>query len=178
MTPACIAFGQRVLTAEMIRGARVLEVGAYDVNGSFRPLAATLGPAEYLGADITPGPRVDVICDAASLEARFGPQSFDVVITTEMLEHVEDWRAVSRNLKAVLRLGGWLVLTTRAPGFARHDWPGDHWRYTEMDLQTIFGDLEIVECIEDRSDMGAFLLARRVGELREPEPGFDPHPVS
>lgn len=177
MTPACMAFGRRVLTAEMIAGARVLEVGAYDVNGSFRPLAEALGPAEYLGVDIVSGPRVDMICHAASLERQFGPESFDVVITTEMLEHVADWRAVSRNLKAVLRTGGWLVLTTRAPGFARHDWPGDHWRWTESDLRTVFGDLDIVECTQDMADMGAFLLARRVGELHEPDPGFEPHPV-
>ncbi len=177
MTPACLAFGQRVLTADMIRGARVLEVGACDVNGSFRPLAEALGPAEYVGVDITPGPRVDLICDATELEGRFGQASFDVVITTEMLEHVEDWRTVIRNLKAVLRPGGWLVLTTRAPGFARHDWPADHWRYTEADLRAMFGDLDIIECVEDRSDMGAFLVARRVGEPVEPQGGFCPHPV-
>lgn len=162
----------------MIRGARVLEVGAHDVNGSFRPLAESFAPAEYLGVDITPGPGVDVICDAGSLVDRFRSGSFDVVITTEMLEHVADWRTVARNLKAVLRVGGWLVLTTRAPGFARHDWPSDHWRYTEDDVRIIFGDLDIVECVEDRSDMGAFLLARRtVGDLREPDAGFAPHPV-
>lgn len=177
MTPACLAFGRRVLSPDIIRGARVLEVGAFDVNGSFRPLAEALGPREYLGVDITSGPGVDMIVDAADLVTTLGACSFDVVITTEMFEHVADWRTVARNLKAVLRPGGWLILTTRAPGFARHDWPSDHWRYTEADLRTIFGDLEIIECIEDREDRGAFLLARRNGRLREPGFGFVPHPV-
>lgn len=178
MTPACLAFGRRVLTPDRIAGARVLEVGARDVNGSFRPIAEALGPALYVGVDIAPGPGVDLICDAVELAARFGAASFDVVITTEMLEHVADWQAVAWNLVAVLRPGGWLILTTRAPGFARHDWPEDHWRYTAEDLRAIFGDLEIVECTEDRDDMGAFLLAQRVGdEFRGPSPDFAPHPV-
>lgn len=177
MTPACMAFGGRVLTAAEVAGKRVLNVGAFDVNGSFLSLIDPLGPAEYVGVDIQSGPGVDQLCDARDLAATFGAESWDIVISTEMLEHVEDWRTVARNLKAVLRIGGLLILTTRAPGFARHDWPGDHWRYTDADLREIFGDLEVLECTEDRADMGAFLAARRVGAIREPGPGFMPHLV-
>ena len=90
MTPACLTFGRRALTAAEVAGARVLNVGAFDVNGSFRTLVDPLGPAEYIGVDIQPGPGVDQICDARALMATFGAESFDVVISTEMLEHVAD----------------------------------------------------------------------------------------
>jgi len=36
----------------------------------------------------------------------FGINKFDVVISTEMLENVKDWRIVINNLKEVLKPGG------------------------------------------------------------------------
>jgi len=39
---------------------------------------------------------------AENLIKRFGPESFDVVIATELLEHVIDWRRVINNMKTVL----------------------------------------------------------------------------
>lgn len=177
MTPACIAFGRRVIDPAEIAGRRVLEVGAFDVNGSFRPFVEAMAPASYIGVDIQPGRGIDEICDASGLVERYGHESFDVVITTEMIEHVLDWRTVAWNLKSVLRMGGLLVLTTRAPGFARHDWPGDHWRYTRDDLLAIFGDLSVGECIEDRTDLGAFIVASRHGPVSMPPADFLPHVV-
>jgi SAM-dependent methyltransferase len=158
---AGIAFGSRVLTRERVAGRDVLEVGSLDVNGSVRPHAEALGPASYVGVDIAAGPRVDVVLDATELVSRFGRDSFDVVITTEMLEHVRDWRPVIHNLKGVLRPGGYLVVTTRSIGFPYHGYPYDFWRYEPEDMQAIFGDLEIVELERDPDSPGVFMLARR-----------------
>jgi SAM-dependent methyltransferase len=112
-----IAFGEAVLTKAMIAGRDVLEVGATDVNGSLRPFVESLGPGRYVGVDIAPGPRVDEVVDASKLVERFGADAFDVVLTTEMVEHVRDWRTVVRNLKRVVRPGGLLLVTTRSLGF-------------------------------------------------------------
>ena len=69
----------------------------------------SLGPARYVGVDIRIGPRVDEVVDASDLVQRIGSASFDAVFTTEMLEHVRDWRTVVSNLKRVLRPGGVLL---------------------------------------------------------------------
>lgn len=167
---SCIAFGERSLDAKIVRGRDVLEVGALDVNGSLRPWVETLEPARYVGVDLTPGRGVDEVVDATSLVSRFGRESFDVVITTEMVEHTRDWRTVVGNLKGVLRPGGHLLLTTRSPGFAYHAWPHDFWRYTPDDMRRIFADLEIVTVEPDSPAAGVFVLARRPEAFAEQTP--------
>src|SRR4029079_10383517 len=110
-----IEFGARMLTAERVAGRDVIDVGALDVNGSLRPVVEPLGPGRDLGGDIEKGAGGDQGAPAESLVSRYGREAFDVVITTEMVEHTRDWQTVVTNLKGVLRPGGLLLLTTRSP---------------------------------------------------------------
>jgi SAM-dependent methyltransferase len=160
-TRSCIAFGERALSAALVNGSDVLEVGSLDVNGSLRPWVESLRPARYIGVDLVEGPGVDQVVDVGRLVHHFGCESFDIVVTTEMLEHVRDWRTAVRNLKGVLRPGGHLLLTTRSPGFPYHAWPYDFWRYEPADIRQIFDDLELLAVEPDPQDPGVFVLARR-----------------
>jgi SAM-dependent methyltransferase len=162
-----IAFGEAVLTKEMIAGHDVLEVGSLDVNGSLRPYVESLGPARYIGVDIALGPRVDEVVDASKLVDRFGPDAFDVVITTEMVEHIRDWRTVVHNLKGVVRPGGLLLVTTRSIGFPYHGFPYDFWRYEPEDMRAIFADFEMVALERDSASPGVFVLARKPALYKE-----------
>ena len=94
-------------------------------------MRAVLGPAvaSYFGVDIRPGKGVDEVLDVARLRERFGPEVFDLVTSTEMLEHCHDWQDALYQMLSVLRPGGLLLLTTRSPGFPLHDHPADHWRF-------------------------------------------------
>ena len=67
---------------EEVRGKKILEMGARDVNGSFRPIVESWGPAEYVGVDIEVGRGVDVMCPADHIVKRFGKDRFDVVLCT------------------------------------------------------------------------------------------------
>ncbi|MEZ0346221.1 MAG: methyltransferase domain-containing protein [Infirmifilum sp.] len=62
-------------------------------------------PREYVGVGIEPGLFVDVLAPAEGLVERFGEDSFDVVISTELLEHVREWRLAVSNMKRVLKPG-------------------------------------------------------------------------
>ncbi len=171
-SPNCVEFVARSLGPADVGGRRVLEVGSYDVNGSVRAIAREAGAGSYLGVDIVPGPGVDEICEAGELLSRYGPGSFDVVISTEMLEHVEDWRRVVENLKGVLAPEGLLVLTTRSPGFAFHGYPLDFWRFSADDMRRIFADMRIEKLESDAPEVpGVFLRARRI-------PGANPTDLS
>ena len=97
---------------EEFKGKRVLEVGSKYVNGSVRPLIERFcTPREYVGVDIEAGKFVDVILPAEKLVEYFGPESFDVVISTELLEHVQNWRLVINNMKSVLKCDGYIYIS-------------------------------------------------------------------
>lgn len=166
MTPSTMDFGRRHIHRDEVIGKRVLEVGAYDVNGSFRSIAQSYGPAEYVGIDIAPGPGVDRVCNALDAPTMFG--EFDVVICTEVMEHEQDWRGLVRALKELVRIGGILMVTTRSPGFAYHPYPEDYWRFTLDDFRAIFADM-VIEALEaDPAQPGVFLRARRTNGIMEP----------
>lgn len=167
MHPSVMDFLKSHLSREEISGKRVADIGSQDVNGTPRPVVLPLKPAAYVGVDSAPGPGVDVVCDAEALKEKFGDGSFDVVISTEMLEHVEDWRPVVRQLKAIVKPGGLLLVTTRSPGFPYHPYPIDVWRYTLADFRAIFQDMEILAVCNDWQVQGVFLKARKPEKFSE-----------
>jgi hypothetical protein len=125
-------------------------------------------PLKYVGVDLAAGPGVDEICSADGLLSRYGSKSFDVVVSTETLEHVRDWRKAVHNLKQIVSEYGLLILTTRSQGFPFHGYPYDYWRYSEEDFAHIFGDLEIEVLQSDAvSDPGVFLRARKPASFSE-----------
>lgn len=143
-------------------GLDVLEVGSQDVNGSPREVIGPHKPKKYVGVDFAPGKGVDLVMDVKDLTSYFGAESFDVVISTEMLEHAIDWRVAVAQMKSVLRPEGLLILTTRGPGFPYHGYPHDYWRFTINDFQIIFADMAIWALDQDEpSTPGVLLKARK-----------------
>jgi SAM-dependent methyltransferase len=156
-----LAFVMTHISEADVASKKVLEVGSFDVNGSSRGMIELLAPSSYIGVDMRPGPKVDRICNASDLVVTFGVESFEVVVSTEMLEHVEDWRGAISNMKRVLAPGGILLLTTRSPGFPLHDHPGDYWRFTKQDALEIFSDMEEIDVAEDPMFPGILVRAKK-----------------
>jgi SAM-dependent methyltransferase len=158
-----VEFVDAALPAQLIQAKRVLEVGALDINGSARQILVPKGPSLYLGIDIRHGPGVDLICSLDEAPSRFGSGSFDVVVCTEVLEHVRDWRAAVAALKELLRPGGRLLVTTRSAGFPLHDFPGDFWRFSVSDMRAMLGEMTDLEVMTDPDAPGVFAVAVRPG---------------
>lgn len=104
--------------AAISAGARVLDAGAG--QGRYRPLLAhteyrAQDFAAYEGTDSGPLPEdwayvaLDYVCDITAIPVE--DASFDVVLCTEVLEHVPDPLAALRELTRVLRPGGTLLVT-------------------------------------------------------------------
>jgi SAM-dependent methyltransferase len=145
---------------EEFHGKRILDVGPR--NASVRPfIERFLRPKEYIGVDVKHGKYVDLIVPAERLVKYFGPESFDAVIATELLEHVLDWRCVINNMKTVLRKGGCMYITTRSLGYPYHGYLCDLWRYELEDMLKIFSDFHMVVLKKDLETPGIFLKARK-----------------
>ncbi|TRU53795.1 MAG: methyltransferase domain-containing protein [Microcystis aeruginosa Ma_QC_Ca_00000000_S207] len=152
---------------EDVRGKEIIEVGSHDVNGSLRSILHDFKPVKWLGVDIEQGLGVDEICSVYSLVERFGSESFDTVICTEMIEHVQDWRKAIWNMGTILKPNGVLFITTRSQGFPYHGYPYDFWRYELEDMENIFSNMIIESLIEDTTAPGVFMKARKPSSFTE-----------
>ncbi|WP_246253002.1 class I SAM-dependent methyltransferase [Acidianus brierleyi] len=157
-----IEFVVNEIQCEEFQGKRVIEVGSKYVNGSVRPFIEKFcKPKEYTGVDIEEGKFVDVVLPADKLVEKFGENSFDVLVSTETLEHVKDWRTIINNMKLIVKPMGYIYITTRSFGFPYHGYPYDFWRYEIEDMEKIFSDFEIIKLTKDPLKPGVFLKARK-----------------
>jgi len=140
---------KRHLEAEVKRSPeqlRVVEVGSRRFRGAqwwadFRKLALDLG-CRYKGTDFMAGPNVDMVVDLSKPDGavellRKTSRLADVVLCTEVLEHVWDPGGLLRGILQVLKPHGLLVLTTLF-AFPIHNHPEDFWRFTPFCLERMF----------------------------------------
>lgn len=91
---------------------RVVEFGALNVNGS--PRSKFDEPTEYIGVDAQAGDGVDI----RALTHEYQNGEFDVVVSTEMLEHDPYWDLSFNNMLHMVKIGGSLIMTCAGP--SRH----------------------------------------------------------
>lgn len=89
----------------------------------------------WIGLDVPGNPTADAHGSAESLP--FGNESFDVILCTEVLEHLSEPSAAVAEMARVLRPGGHVILSTPLY-FPIHEEPYDFFRYTPYGLQYLF----------------------------------------
>ena len=99
-----------------------------DVGGKGKPYACCFAGrvAHHYVLDVAPAYSVDVAGDARIMP--FSDASMDVVLATQVLEHIPDPIAVIGEIRRVLKPGGTLLLSVPSI-FPQHGSPGDYWRY-------------------------------------------------
>ncbi len=122
----------------------ILDVGCGDqpYYPIFEPVAR-----DYTGADIAPGPGVRYVCTAEELTVP--DASFDVVLATQVLEHVEDPHRSLSEMCRVSRPGGLVMFTTHGV-WPFHPTPNDYWRWTHEGLKKLVAGVEGLEVVEIR----------------------------
>ncbi len=95
-----------------------------------------------LTVDIDSKRKPEVIADAHHLP--FENNSFEIILCTEVLEHVKNPQEVINEFYRVLMPGGRVILTTRFV-YPIHDAPNDFWRFTKYGLMELFKNWEIIE---------------------------------
>lgn len=125
-------------------GDDVLEVGSrMHRPGCWWIVNRDLARGQWTGMDMQPGENVDVVADLHSLPDEWVGR-FSGVLCSEVMEHVaRPWIALPK-LRAVIRPGGWLVVTTLF-AFPEHGYPDDFYRYTQSGLRLLLEDAGFVD---------------------------------
>lgn len=162
MHGSVMAWTQRKVVELGIGAWPTLEVGSYNVNGSVRDYFT----GAYVGVDMAEGPGVDKVMNAEALE--YADDEWDVVISTEVLEHCErPWKAMAE-MARVCAQGGYVMVSARGfderGAFALHEYPWDLWRYGPgcMERLAVGVGLEVIECVADPECPGWLLTARKL----------------
>lgn len=93
--------------------------------------------------DITGNTEPDVVADITQYNPHIQDESYDALMCTEVLEHVVDPFAAIRELRRMVKTGGYILFTT--PLNARIHGPvPDCWRFTEFGLKVMFRDFDVV----------------------------------
>jgi hypothetical protein len=93
--------------------------------------------------DITDSTGPDVVADITRHNPHVADECYDALMCTEVLEHVVDPFFAVRELRRIVKAGGYILFTT--PLNARIHGPvPDCWRFTEFGLKILLRDFEIV----------------------------------
>jgi SAM-dependent methyltransferase len=121
------------------KGAKVLDIGAGECP--LREKLEQLGYG-YFSLDIEQNSSgtIDYVSpiDRTLPDLLISHGGFDLLILTEVLEHVPDWQTSFQNLTKLLKPGGYCIITT--PFFYMlHEEPYDFWRPTDHALRVFAG---------------------------------------
>lgn len=152
-----ISWVKSVLRPEDIMGKRILDIGSKNWDETIFNYIHQNNPAKVIGIDILPGKEVDVVMDVSEIVDRFGPNSFDLILSLESLEHIENWPLAVSNMKRVVKPKGSIVITTRSLGYPQHGFPDDYWRFEEIDLKIMFDDFYIENSFHDAANHGVYI---------------------
>jgi hypothetical protein len=105
----------RTFFPAFFNGKKVLEIGSLNVNGTVRIFFEN---CDYLGIDVGTGPGVDRVCAGQDFPGK--AQEFDVIVSTEVFEHTEQWDAIFLNMLRMLKRDGLLTFTCASHGREQH----------------------------------------------------------
>lgn len=100
---------------DFFRNKKILEVGSWNANETVRKFFIN---CDYIGADIAPGPGVDLVCPGQDLS--FSNNEFDLVISGECFEHNPEWVSTFKNMHRMLKPGGLCLITCASIGRGEH----------------------------------------------------------
>jgi SAM-dependent methyltransferase len=132
--------------------SQVLTIGAGgEVNTLLDQFAQHFG-FQVVSFDIDEKRTPDILGDICSYN--FSDGTFDVVVMSEVLEHVHSPHLALQNIYKTLKQGGKLILTTPFI-LPLHDRPHDYYRYTRYGLAFLLRDFEHVQIRERNSYLEA-----------------------
>jgi SAM-dependent methyltransferase len=104
--------------------------------------------------DFTTGEGIDIVADIT--ETGLPSESYDVVVCLQVLEHVQNPRAVCKELARLVKPGGWVAIS--APqSYWLHNLPWHYFHVTREGLALLGSESGLEQCVMEPQG-GHFLL--------------------
>ncbi|MEE9910748.1 MAG: glycosyltransferase [Deltaproteobacteria bacterium] len=107
---------------------KILDVGSYGVNGTYKEIFCDKEKFLYTGLDVNPGPNVDYVPADPYDWPELSDESFDVIISGQAFEHIEYPWLIIEEMNRVLKKNGLICIVAPSRG-PEHKYPVDCWRY-------------------------------------------------
>ncbi len=107
---------------------RILDVGSYGINGTYRDIFSDEMKFSYAGLDLQPGPNVDYVPENPYAWPELEDEYFDVIISGQAFEHIEFPWLIINEMKKKLKINGLICIVAPSRG-PEHKYPVDCWRY-------------------------------------------------
>ncbi|WAC19652.1 class I SAM-dependent methyltransferase [Luteolibacter sp. SL250] len=135
-------------------GIKVLDAGSGREQEQYLRKELLATGATLHTCDFCEGPGVDFVADVSDLP--FEAASYDIVLSTQVLEHVMDPQKVVSEMARVLKPGGKLFLTTPQSS-PLHNLPWNFFNFTNLGLRLLF-DTAGLKVVKEQAQGGHFTL--------------------
>jgi hypothetical protein len=162
-------FRDRFLAARHEEPLHILDLGSTDIYGCYRPLFEQ-PKWRYTGVDLEPGPNVDIVLKKPYQWSEIGSSSVDVLVSGQVLEHVEFFWITMLEVARVLRPGGLACIIAPSGGY-EHRYPVDCWRFYTDGMRALarYARLECVDAYTEWDRPGSEPWHDSVLVVRKPQ---------
>jgi len=125
---------------------KILDVGSYGVNGTYKEIFADSTKYAYTGLDVNPGPNVDYVPSNPYEWPEFEDDAFDVIVSGQAFEHIEYPWLIIQEMARVLKKNGLICIVAPSRG-PEHKYPVDCWRYYPDGLRALakWANLQVLD---------------------------------
>lgn len=165
-------FRDKYLSDHMGQALKIVDIGSTEMGACYRPIFQS--PAwKYVGVDLGPGPNVDLVLQRPYDWREIPSGSVDLLISGQVLEHVEFFWITAMEISRVLRPGGLACLIAPSSG-PEHRYPVDCWRFYPDGMRAVakFARMECLEVYtnwENTGDPGSDFWHDTVLVVRKPQ---------
>lgn len=165
-------FRDSYLSEHVGKPLKILDLGSTEMGACYRPIFEKPGWS-YVGADLSPGANVDLVLKRPYEWREIASNSVDVLVSGQVLEHVEYFWITALEVSRVLKPGGIACLIAPSSG-PEHRYPVDCWRFYPDGMRA-FAKLARLHCLEvytnwdDSGDPGSDFWHDTVLVARKPK---------
>ncbi len=121
------SFRDQFLSGFASKRLRIMDLGSTEMGACYRPIFDKPN-WDYIGVDLAPGPNVDVVLRQPFRWREIASESVDILVSGQVLEHVEYFWITMLEVSRVLKPGGLACIIVPSGG-PEHRYPVDCWRF-------------------------------------------------